>query len=681
MSSLRSLSVAWKIGLGFGLLVAAMIALGGMSWRSLGSIDAELRELVRVADTATTTDEVKSAVVADIGDMDDLVVAADESAGAQVRNRLDEDRKKLQEVQAQIRNPQRQAMMRDALAAFDDYADAQLKAVALSRKYDTERPKLTGNAQHFAAAANAITEIRVKRNDARGAAESAEILSLVGDGRRQVTAITNGAGAGLTPDLMKTLPTLMADAKKAWTEIQAKVKAAQGHASDEAETKEFEKLATAIDGYAGALDVILPMLAERSDLRMKKARAAGERIGARLTELSKSARETAKDSADTAIATSGSAMQTGMIVAIAGVLLSIAIAILIIRAVVPAIVALTAAMRKLADGDTRVEVPATGRGDEIGAMANTVQVFKDNAIRMARMTEEQEKAKQHAEAEKKRMMTELANGFEASVSGVVSIVSSASTEMQATAKQMTATAEQTKQRSLTVASASEEASSNVQTVATAAEELSSSISEIGRQVAQSTRIVGEAAERGKTTDTAVQGLAAMAQKIGEVVSLINDIAAQTNLLALNATIEAARAGEAGKGFAVVASEVKTLANQTAKATEEIGSQVSAIQGETQKAVEAIRGICATISEVNAISTSIASAIEEQNAATQEIARNVQQAAHGSSQVSENIGGVTQAVSETGAAASQVLSSSGELAKQSETLRREVDKFLAGIRAA
>ena len=681
MSSLRSLSVAWKIGLGFGFLVIAMIALGAMSWRSLGAIDAELRELLRVSDLATTTDAVKTGILADVGDLDDFVISAEESAGAEVRKRLDEDRKKLEELLTVIKNPQRVAIVRDAITIFADYSDAQLKATALSRKYDTERSKLTGNAQHFVQAANAITEMRVKRNNARGAAESAEILSLIGDGRRQVTGITNSAGPGLTPDVMKTLPTQMADAKKSWNQIQEKVQAAKGHAADEAEAKEFEKLAGAVNDYAQAFYAISPILAERSDLRMNKAKGASERLAARLTELANSARETAKESADAAITTSADALRTGMIVAIAGVLLSIGIAILIIRAIVPAVVALTGAMRKLADGDTRIEVPAAGRGDEIGAMAKTVQVFKDNAIRMAQMQEEQEKAKQQAEAEKKRMMAELADGFEASVSGVVSIVSSASTEMQATAKQMASTAEQTKHKSLTVASASEEASSNVQTVASAAEELSSSISEIGRQVAQSSRIVAEAAERGKTTDAAVQGLADMAQKIGEVVSLINDIAAQTNLLALNATIEAARAGEAGKGFAVVASEVKTLANQTAKATEEIGSQVSAIQSETQKAVEAIRGICATISEVNSISTSIASAIEEQNAATQEIARNVQQAAAGSSQVSENIDGVTQAATETGAAAAQVLGSAGELAKQSETLRHEVDKFLAGVRAA
>jgi methyl-accepting chemotaxis protein len=179
----------------------------------------------------------------------------------------------------------------------------------------------------------------------------------------------------------------------------------------------------------------------------------------------------------------------------------------------------------------------------------------------------------------------------------------------------------------------------------------------------------------------VQGLSAAAQKIGDVVKLISDIASQTNLLALNATIEAARAGDAGKGFAVVASEVKSLANQTAKATEEISAQVASMQGATNDAVQAIHSIGGTIGTINEIATTIASAVEEQGAATQEIARNVQEAAQGTGQVSSNIVGVNQAASETGAASSQVLASAEELGKQAETLRADVDQFLANIRAA
>ncbi|HEX9789766.1 MAG TPA: methyl-accepting chemotaxis protein [Kiloniellales bacterium] len=275
----------------------------------------------------------------------------------------------------------------------------------------------------------------------------------------------------------------------------------------------------------------------------------------------------------------------------------------------------------------------------------------------------------------------MADDFETNVKGVVEIVSSSATEMQATAQSLAATAEETNRQATSVAAAAEEASTNVQTVASAAEELASSISEIGRQVAESSRIASQASTQASKTNAQVESLASAAQKIGEVVELISDIASQTNLLALNATIEAARAGEAGKGFAVVASEVKSLATQTAKATEEIAGQISAIQAATTDAVTAIKEISTTIEQINDISGSVASAVEEQGAATKEIAHSVQQASAGTTEVSSNISGVTAAASESGTSATQVLEAAGELAKQSEKLRGEVDKFLVQVRAS
>jgi len=345
------------------------------------------------------------------------------------------------------------------------------------------------------------------------------------------------------------------------------------------------------------------------------------------------------------------------------------------------IAAMTAAMTHLAKGDTTAPIPSLGRKDEIGGMADAVQVFKESAIEKVRMAEEQKEAEKRAEEEKRQGMLDLADSLEASVKAIVDGLSSAATEMESTAQSMSATAEQTNRQSTTVASAAEEASTNVQTVASAAEELASSIEEVGRQVTQSSKVAGNAVTEAEATNTSVKGLAQAAEKIGAVVSLIQDIAEQTNLLALNATIEAARAGEAGKGFAVVASEVKSLANQTAKATEEIGGQISAIQSSTDEAVTAIGGISTIINELDEIATSIASAVEEQGAATQEIARNVQQASQGTGDVSSNIGGIAQAAGETGAASNQVLTSAQGLAKQSAELRTEIDNFLERIRAA
>ena len=364
-----------------------------------------------------------------------------------------------------------------------------------------------------------------------------------------------------------------------------------------------------------------------------------------------------------------------------GLAIASVVAFLITRSIVGPVNGMTAAMGSLAEGNLETEVPALDKTDEIGQMAQAVQVFKDNAIRVKQMEEEAKEQEIRAAEEKTQLMNDMADDFQRSVGSVVQIVSSASTELQSSAQSLTATAEETSSQATAVAAASEEASTNVQTVAAAAEELSSSITEINRQVQQSTAISNSAVEAAQKADDMVQGLAKSSNKIGEVVELISDIAEQTNLLALNATIEAARAGESGKGFAVVASEVKNLANQTAKATEEISSQIGGIQSATKDSVDAIQEITKTIGQISEISTAIAAAVEEQGAATQEIARNVEQAAAGTSEVSSNITGVTQSAGESGAAAGQVLSAANELSEQSELLKTEVDKFMAQVRTA
>ena len=362
-------------------------------------------------------------------------------------------------------------------------------------------------------------------------------------------------------------------------------------------------------------------------------------------------------------------------------LLMAALSWLIARDVLGALDRQKTRMQAISEGAIDKPVEETDRGDEIGRMAETLEVLRQTALTARTLEAEQAATKTRTEREKREALIALADRFDASVGQLVGLMASGSGELEHTAKSMSSTAEGTNHRAALVGSAATEASQRVQTVAAAAEELSSSITEISRQVAQSAEVTGRAVDSARRTDTIVRALSDGAQQIEHVAELISSIAAQTNLLALNATIEAARAGEAGRGFAVVASEVKSLASQTAEATREIGDKIAQIQGATKEAVDAIGGITATIEEVSRIATSIGAAIEEQGAATAEIARSVSQTAEATKEVTANIGGVSTAANETGNAAGMVLAAASSLSKQAEQLSGDVGTFLAGVRAA
>ena len=386
---------------------------------------------------------------------------------------------------------------------------------------------------------------------------------------------------------------------------------------------------------------------------------------------------------DSAVAVSDGAVGRARAVLVAIALLSIALAgvawLYVGRGVVARLKRLNGSMLALAEGDLSVAVPHDGQ-DELSAMADAVEVFKQHAVTTRKLEAEQRKSQEQRDARHDVVEGHIRR-FDDKIGVLLQGLGSASRQMSAVATAMASAADEASHQATAVASASGEATESVRSVAAAAEEISVTVAEISHQITQSSNIAGRAVVEAERTDAIVRGLADAASKIGEVVQLIQAIAGQTNLLALNATIEAARAGEAGRGFAVVASEVKALATQTGKATEEIAAQIAAIQGATREAVQAIQAIGTTIGDISRISISIAAAMDQQGATTAEIARSTLHAAGGTQQVSRSIEVVSEATAKTGAAADEVLQAATDLNGKADELRAEVDQFLGQIRAA
>ena len=658
--------IGTKIAVGFTVVLVMLAVSSASAWLALGRVSSAVDQYAVLVTNSGIFRDIDLTVSQYRGHAREYVYSNDEATAASTIKDGERLHQLLATGLAHVTNPERHAMLEELTKQADAYGggfqhvhDMNTQQAKLTTDVlDPTGPQITDQFSPILAAATKQGNV-----EAAGLAAEGRRLSLV------ARIDVNKRLASHDENDAKTAEQQFAALRTVLTQLDAATKTSN------------QDIAKLVETYHDAFQRAAGLDAGQIALvngAMRKTGDAMEELATRAKE-SNIAAQDAIEQETKATTASGSSLVA--ILGMAGLALGVVLAWLIGRGISQPVVKMCAAMRALAGGDRTVEIPGVGRKDEIGQMAETVVVFRDSMAEAERLREDNERHKAEAEAERKTGMLRLADTFEAGIKGVVNSVASQATEMQSAAQAMTQTAEMATKQATAVAASVEQASANVQTVATAAEELSASVLEIGRQVEQSSKIANQAVGEADKTNATVEGLNRTAQRIGEVVQLIETIAGQTNLLALNATIEAARAGDAGKGFAVVASEVKSLASQTAKATEEIRSQIGEIQGATGQTVEAIRTIGATIRQMSEIATTIASAVEEQGAATREIASNVHQAAQGTGDIATNIEGVSRAASDTGAAASQVLSAAGELSRQSETLRKDVDEFVATVRAA
>ncbi len=672
ISRLTHLSLAARIRLGFGALVVLGVVVGVMSVLREQAADRRLRqfvELSRLKDRITATDLAVARVKFAEARFRNNSTAADQE---QVKESLAAAAAALGALKERAGDQPESPRIAQLQASLEQHIAREQRFAKLARSGFVSVERLKDVGARLSTSANELVasvdrDVPADQSFAVHLIDRRILLMRISSLRFQV--LQRAVDAKDFANIAKSVDTVMESAKPAL-----------GSSADD-----LPPLRDLVHEYTALFNSWADNVQEVDKIFVGDLQAGLDQIESQLRQIDTDFNARIQQELDATDAASHRAIITSIVVAGLGLLIGLLLAVATVRALIAPLRRTTMAIQRLADGNTEDDVSEatqadTRRRDEIGAMARALDIFRDNARRaeaLATSEREQQSTRLRRSAALEAMITE----FEREIGESTTRLNNAAAAMEGTARELSATAEQTSGQSSGVAGAAEQTSVSVQEVAGSTEQLAASIQEIGRQVMQSANIAHRAMDGARKTDTTVQMLAEGAQKIGEVVKLIHAIAGQTNLLALNATIEAARAGEAGKGFAVVASEVKALANQTARATEEIGSQIAAIQGATHQAVQEISEIAEIVAEMSQIGTAIATAISEQGAATETISRSVEQAALGTQNVTELIVDVRTAAARTGEAAEQMHNVARGVATQASVMISRIDCFTRGVKAA